>query len=125
MINVVKTVIEDGGKYLFIRRKDDSKFFPGQWDFPGGKLYAGEEPSDGAARETREETSLNVIIDQMILEEDHTENETQIHYKLFSTSSYEGEVKLGQDHSEFKWLSMEEVHDYLTTPFVKRYFEEF
>jgi 8-oxo-dGTP diphosphatase len=73
MINVAKTVVDKDEKFLLIKRVPASKFFPGQWDFPGGKVHANEEPSNGAFRETREETSLRVIIDRLILEGEHEE----------------------------------------------------
>ena len=123
MINVAKTVIEKDRKYLLIKRVATSKFFPDQWDFPGGKIHANEDPSNSAIRETREETSLNILIDNLMLEGDHTENGKQIHYRVYSTSSYEGKVKLSEDHSEFAWLSREQMEEYKTTPFVMKYFE--
>ena len=123
MINVAKTIIEESGKYLLIKRASGSKFFPEQWDFPGGKINANEQPLDSAIRETKEETSMSVIIEKMVLEGDHIENSKQIHYRIFLTSSHSGEIKLSEDHSEFAWLSREQIKEYQTTPFVRKYFE--
>jgi ADP-ribose pyrophosphatase YjhB (NUDIX family) len=44
------------GEALFVRHDD-------QWLLPGGMLEAGETPAEGAARETREETGVEVRID--------------------------------------------------------------
>lgn len=43
------------GKVLFLRR-DSQANNPGQWDWPGGHLQAGETLLDGAIREAHEET---------------------------------------------------------------------
>jgi len=121
MIHVAKTIIEDNAKFLLIKRAKDSKFFPGQWDFPGGKIKADEKPSESAARETKEETALDIIIGDMIIEGSHTEKETEIHYQVFLTKECAGEIKLSQDHSEFKWVSKEQIKGLETTPFVKAF----
>jgi ADP-ribose pyrophosphatase YjhB (NUDIX family) len=34
---------------------------------PGGRLERDETPHDGAARETREETGLDVVVDRLVL----------------------------------------------------------
>jgi len=122
MKHVAKTVIERGGKYLLIQRKTQSKFFPDQWDFPGGKLELNETPTDAAIRETKEETSLDINLGKIVLEGEHTERETVVHYTIFLTSGFKGEISLSKDHTHFKWLSKEEIKIHKTTPFVNNFF---
>lgn len=122
MINVAKAVIEKDGKYLLIKRATNSKFFSGQWDLPGGKLKTDEKPEDCAVRETKEETLLIVTTAGLILEGDHTENGEQIHYKIYSTISREGRIRLTEDHSEFAWVPKNQISGYISTPFVREYF---
>ena len=122
MINVANTVIEKDGQYLLIKRAASSRFFPGQWDFPGGKLKIDEKPEDCAVRETKEETSLRVTTAGLVLEGDHTENGEQIHYRIYSTSDHEGRIRLGEDHSESTWVTKNQINGYVSTPFVRAYF---
>ncbi|MFA5992782.1 MAG: NUDIX hydrolase [Candidatus Pacearchaeota archaeon] len=122
MINVAKTVIEENNKYLLVRRSKCSKFFPNQWDFPGGKINQDEKPEVCAVRETKEETSLTVELRQLIIEGDHIEHEMQIHYRIYSTSEHSGKIKLSKDHSDFRWFSKEEINNLQVTPFVTKYF---
>jgi 8-oxo-dGTP diphosphatase len=41
-----------------VRRRPDGVHLAGYWEFPGGKIAAGEEPAEAARRELREETGL-------------------------------------------------------------------
>ena len=60
----VSTLIIQDGKVLLGKRKiDPSK---GKWDIIGGFLDYGEHPNDGAKREAKEETGLDVEPDQTL-----------------------------------------------------------
>ncbi len=61
MIEVVKALIKKNEKYLLFKRHSDSKFFPGLWDFPGGKIEPGEDVTEALVKESKEETSLDII----------------------------------------------------------------
>jgi mutator protein MutT len=57
MLRVVAALIENDGRLLACqRRKDDS--FALQWEFPGGKMRAGETPAAALARELQEELGV-------------------------------------------------------------------
>ena len=123
MINVAKAVIERGNLILLIKRSSDSKFFPEQWDFPGGKTKDDEKPSDSVIRETEEETSLLVKVGKNVLEGDYEEQGVVIHYRIYLIPEYKGKVNLSKDHSEFKWVPRDRMENYSITPFVRRFFE--
>jgi 8-oxo-dGTP diphosphatase len=58
---VVAGVIESEGKILACqRRRGDT--FELMWEFPGGKLQAGETPAEGLARELREELGVKAEV---------------------------------------------------------------
>jgi len=48
-----------GREVLITRRRADA-VYAGYWEFPGGKVEAGESPEDCAVREVREEVGLIV-----------------------------------------------------------------
>ncbi len=57
MTTVVAGVLERDGKVLICRRRADQPH-PLKWEFPGGKLEAGESPPAALIRELREELGI-------------------------------------------------------------------
>jgi len=60
-IGVFGIIFDDRHRVLLCRRKDHDL-----WNLPGGALKNGEAPWDGARREVKEETGLNVEIKRII-----------------------------------------------------------
>jgi 8-oxo-dGTP diphosphatase len=54
-VSVAAVVVDDIGRALLIRRRDN-----GHWEPPGGVLELGEKIIDGLRREVAEETGLHV-----------------------------------------------------------------
>ena len=61
MERVAIAVLWHAGKFL-IGRRSPGDFLAGLWEFPGGKIAAGETPSAAAVRECKEETGLDVMV---------------------------------------------------------------
>ena len=61
MERVAIAVLWHAGKFLIGRRSPDD-FLAGLWEFPGGKIAAGETPSAAVVRECKEETGLDVMV---------------------------------------------------------------
>ena len=70
MITVVAALIEDDGKLLVCQRKRGHRF-EFMWEFPGGKIEAGETPRDALIRELREELGVNAQIDREVYRTRH------------------------------------------------------
>ena len=64
-ITVAAAVIERGGRILIGQRKSGSKHAL-KWEFPGGKVEAGETPVEALARELQEELAINAVIGEEI-----------------------------------------------------------
>jgi 8-oxo-dGTP diphosphatase len=57
MTTVVAGILERDGRILICQRKADQAH-PLKWEFPGGKLEAGEEPEAALQRELNEELGI-------------------------------------------------------------------
>lgn len=67
---VVAAVIERDGMILIGQRKrgDWNEF---KWEFPGGKVEAGEDPRQGLERELREELAIEAEVEHELMRYEH------------------------------------------------------
>ena len=63
-IRVVAAVIRDGDKIFATARGYGE--YKGWWEFPGGKIEAGETPQQALAREIREELDTEIRVEELI-----------------------------------------------------------
>ncbi|MGN6329922.1 MAG: NUDIX domain-containing protein, partial [Rhodanobacter sp.] len=63
-MHVVAAALIDTGGRLLLAQRPPGKHLAGAWEFPGGKLEAGETPLAALARELREE--LGVVVEQAV-----------------------------------------------------------
>ena len=97
---------------LLIRRSLSEDVLPGVWDIPGGTLHDGEDPIEGAIRETSEEVGLNVKNISLF---HYTSNVDQKKNKQFVRLIFIGacnnlDVVLNpEDHDKYQWVSISEL----------------
>lgn len=124
MIEAAKALIIKDKKYLLLKRSVDSKFFAGQWDFPGGKIELGEKVLEALQREVLEETGLAITPGEKAGDFNHSENGQDIHLQVFAVEDFSGEIKLSEDHTDFSWVAKEELNNYQITPVTKLFFDQ-
>jgi 8-oxo-dGTP diphosphatase len=59
MVQVVAAILEREGRILIGQRKPEQSH-PLKWEFPGGKVEAGETPAQAVVRELEEELAIRV-----------------------------------------------------------------
>jgi 8-oxo-dGTP diphosphatase len=106
----VHGVVEERGRILVLRRAPVMLYRPGSWDLPGGHLSLGETVEQCLARETREETGLEIGITRLLGFNHAAEGPyMQILYacRLVSASC---EVRLlPWEHVESRWVTLAEL----------------
>jgi 8-oxo-dGTP pyrophosphatase MutT (NUDIX family) len=119
-----KALIFHKGKCLTIKRSPNAKAYPNCWDFPGGKLEHGESPIEGLKREVLEETNLNVrVIKPIFTFVDKPIN----HFSYIIVFECElvnedFEIKLSEEHTQYKWVKKEELLLMEVEPYIKGLF---
>ena len=109
----VGAVIIENGRALVVRRGTEP--LKGQWSIPGGVLELGETLRQGAEREAKEETGLEVaagevleVVDRIMRDPEH---KVQYHYVLvdFLCRRVAGEARPGEDADDLRWVTPEEL----------------
>lgn len=111
-----KIMLYRGGKYLTIRRSASSGHFAGVWDFPGGKIDAGEVAEQTVFREAREETGLTVSGIEFIGTTQVVLPDRIISYKMYRGKAGSGNVRLSSEHDAYKWATKKELLEFNMTP---------
>ena len=123
-IEVVAAVIRNGDRIFATERGyGDWKDW---WEFPGGKMEAGETPEEALAREIKEELSAEITVDKFLhtVEWDYPAFHLTLHCFLCSLRS---EAVQLNEHEAARWLAMDELEsvrwlpaDYDLLPVIRR-----
>lgn len=106
----VKIVIRNNeGRCLVIRRSGASKFNAGKWDFPGGKVDAGETFDAALIREVQEETGLCIQLERVAGCAEAELPDRKVAYIIMEGKYWSGCVKLSSEHDEYRWLNQVEL----------------
>jgi 8-oxo-dGTP diphosphatase len=110
----VGVVIRDAeGRILLVKHKAErGGFWQGKWICPGGKLEPGETLAEGALREVREETHLEVRLDRILPPFDTIFREAgkmllHVVYIDFLADLVSGELEPDDDIAEAEWWDEE------------------
>ena len=107
-VHVVGAIIENDKGEIFCAKRSADMTLPNYWEFPGGKIEAGETPEQALAREIQEEFSCTIQVGEKV--EDTTYEYEKIIVRL---ETYKGKLEDGQpiaiEHAETKWVPRNEL----------------
>lgn len=124
----VGAVAIKNGKILLIKRAFDPG--AGKWSIPGGLVEVGEKLSDACARETEEETGIQVEILELINVFDMIDRDdagkVKYHYVLvdFLAKPTGGEEKVSPEVTEIRWVTHDEAKKLDLTKTARKALEE-
>jgi A/G-specific adenine glycosylase len=96
---------------LLIGKRPEEGLLGGLWEFPGGKIEAGEAPEHAAARELREEMCIEASVGRRIAIVPHAFSHFRITLHAFDASWISGEP-CGRAVTEWRWVLQGELSDY-------------
>jgi 8-oxo-dGTP diphosphatase len=102
-IEVVAGGLFDGDGRVLIAQRPAGKSLAGRWEFPGGKLAAGEEPYAGLVRELREELGIEVRGAKRLMRYAHQYPGRTVSLDMWIVTDWSGDVH-GHDGQALAWV---------------------
>lgn len=87
-------ILRPAGDFLLGQRAADT-FYPGYWEFPGGKVEPGETPRAALLRELHEELEIEVLEATPWIVREHVYEHAHVRLHFFRVTAWRGEL---QDH---------------------------
>lgn len=97
---VVAAALIDADGRVLMQRRPTGKAHAGLWEFPGGKVEAGETPSEALVRELREE--LGIIVDVASLHPIDFAANKHVVLLLFACGCWQGDM-IASAADELRW----------------------
>ncbi len=111
---VVCGVLRKDGKILLCRRGPKMKR-AGLWEFPGGKVDAGEAPAAALARELREELGLRgVVVGPLVARGTHAYGDVTVELQALEVQAFE-EEPAACEHDRLAWVAPADLAGYPLT----------
>jgi len=106
--NTAGAFVMKGKKFLILQRSKKETSKHGLWELPGGKVEKGETPRETAVIETQEEAGLDVTL-KVNLGPHIDDKKKKVYHAFIATPKKGQKVKLSFEHSDYKWVTPEEV----------------
>jgi 8-oxo-dGTP diphosphatase len=107
-LHVVAAVIEHDGRVLACRRAA-GKADAGKWEFPGGKVEAGETPAAALVREIREELDIAIEVHAELTTDDTQVGERMIRLTCLTATLVSSPPERSTDHDALVWATRDEL----------------
>ena len=105
-IRVVAAIIADGDKYFATQRGYGE--WKGYWEFPGGKIEAGETPEKALRREIKEELDTEINVGDKLCTVEYDYPSFHLSMDCFLAKVKSGTLTL-KEHDAAKWLHRNEL----------------
>jgi 8-oxo-dGTP diphosphatase len=99
-----------GAVEVLIAQRPPGSWQSGRWEFPGGKVEAGEEGEAALHRELREELGIAVLSAQPVDVFHHSYPDRSVEISLWVVDAFQGDP-LGLDGQALRWVSPAELPD--------------
>ena len=107
MIHVAVGLVLDNDR-VFVAQRDQNAHQGGLWEFPGGKVDAGETVEAALSRELNEELGIFVDYAEPVMQIKHDYTDRIVLLDVWQIARYRGEPS-GCEGQPVKWLAINEL----------------
>ena len=106
---VAAALYDDDGRVL-IAERPVGKHMAGRWEFPGGKVNAGESEAQALARELREELGVAVVASRPFMRLAHSYADRDVELSMWIVEDFDGQPQ-SLDGQRLKWVPPAQLVD--------------
>jgi 8-oxo-dGTP diphosphatase len=93
---------------VLIAQRPPGKHMAGGWEFPGGKVGAGESPNDALRRELQEELAIEVQAAEPVIAITHHYPDRSVLLDLWWVTQYSGKP-ISAEGQPIQWVPIEQL----------------
>lgn len=118
IVLVVACALLDADNRILLAQRPEGKSMAGLWEFPGGKVEAGETPEETLIRELTEELGVTATAPCLapLTFASHTYDDFHLLMPLYICRRYEAPAGLGtglgQENQALKWVRANDLRNY-------------
>jgi 8-oxo-dGTP diphosphatase len=109
-MRVTAGILQQNGLVLIARRRP-GKHMGGKWEFPGGKIEAGESPEQSLVRELKEELDVSARIGGLLCCTSYEGDGVSLELFVYQIEGFDGNPVL-REHEEMRWVAPQELHNF-------------
>lgn len=111
LVHVAVGVIYGADGRILIAKRPDTVHQGGLWEFPGGKVDAGETVTQALARELREELNIAVLASEPLIQIRHHYVDKSVLLDVHAITDFSG-VPCGNEGQPIQWVNRSQLYQY-------------
>jgi 8-oxo-dGTP diphosphatase len=117
LVLVAACILLDGEGSILVAKRPPGRPLAGLWEFPGGKVEAGESPEHALSRELAEELGIEIAVDDLapLTFASHAYPDFHLLMPLFLCRRWRGAVT-PHESQELAWVRPAELASYAMPP---------
>ena len=109
-ISVSAGILINNDNQILLSQRTADKSFPGQWEFPGGKIESSETANEALVRELKEELGIDIGNSYLFKRIEHCYDSFTANIEFFIVDSWSGELS-GEEGQLVRWFSAGDLKD--------------
>ena len=107
-VHVVGAVIENEQGELLAALRSHVMTLPNCWEFPGGKIEAGETRQEALRREIQEELECMITVGEAVEDTTYEYDKVIVRLETFMATIVEGNP-VAAEHAELRWITRDQL----------------